>query len=268
MTHSILIVEGSHDASFFGHLVRARGYHFARTLSEVPAFWLPMIPRRYPAEPGDHLDRVIRFPEVYADPGGNTLGIISAGGQDRLVTSLRIPLEMLRADSFSGVGMVLDTDHGVPARDRFDALVTQLIALNSDAVAEGVSGFPLPLPVAPGTVAEGTPRMGIHLFPDNARPGSLETVLLECAAAEQPLLERSTGMLVRYVDQRMPSGVTSLVRLRSGSGRVKAQAGMIANLLQPGASLAVSIQRGGWLVGSAMATPCVVAAEQFLASIL
>jgi hypothetical protein len=43
---------------------------------------------------------------------------------------------------------------------------------------------------------------------------------------------------------------------------------MIANLLQPGASLAVSIREGGWLDDAACWTPSVDTADQFLASIL
>src|SRR5208283_2158909 len=100
MTHSLLVVEGAHDASFFGHLARARGYSQVRVLSGMPDFWLPMIPRRYPLEPGENLDRVIRFPDVHVGPDNNTLGIIVAGGKDRIPSSLRIPLERLGTDSF------------------------------------------------------------------------------------------------------------------------------------------------------------------------
>jgi hypothetical protein len=268
MTHSLLVVEGAHDASFFGVLARARGYSQVRALSGVPDFWLPMIPRRYPLEPGENLDRVIRFPEVYVGPDSNTLGVIVAGGQDRIPSSLRIPLERLGTDSFSGIGIVLDTDHDLTVQGRFNAFLAKLFELNRDAEAEGVSGFPLSLPAAPGIVGTGTPRIGIHLFPDNGRQGLLETVLLECAAAEHPLLERSTSVLVRYIDRKTPPGAKSLQRLRSASGRAKAQAGMIANIMQPGASLAVSIQTGGWLDGSAETTPGVLAADRFLASVL
>jgi len=81
-------------------------------------------------------------------------------------------------------------------------------------------------------------------------------------------LERSTGLLVRHIDRKTPPGVTALRRFGSASGHTKAQAGMIANLLQPGASLAVSIREGGWLDDAACWTPSVDTSDQFLASIL
>ena len=179
MTHALLIVEGAHDASFFGHLARMRGYRAVRTMSEMPEFWRPLIPTRYPVDDAGNLDRVIPFPEVHTDPGSNTLGVIVAGGDSRLVEGLRIPLERLGTGSFTGIGIALDTDLAYSARERFDSIVAKLVALNRDAVGEGVPGFPLPLPTSPGPVKRGSREIGIHQFPDNVRQGSLETVLLE-----------------------------------------------------------------------------------------
>lgn len=222
-----------------------------------------MIPRRYPIE-GERLDRVIHIPDIHVAPNGDTFGIVVAGGQDRLVGTLRIPLERLGANAFSGIGIVLDADNTATVGERFETFVEKLKVMNLDATSDGVPGFPLPLPTAPGIVTVGPPRMGVHIFPDNVRLGTLETILLECAASDHAILTRSAKLLVDYVDRKLPAGTSSLRRLRSASGRLKAHAGIVANVLQPGASLAVSIQTGGWLGPASIGNPCVVAADDFI----
>ena len=267
MTHSLLVVEGAHDASFFGLLLRAKGYQRSVILPDVPDFWKPLIPRRYPVDPEGRLDRVIRLPDVYCLSGDDTVGIQVAGGENRLVASLTTALERLGIENFAGVGIVLDTDHEKTARERFAAFVKQLEALNESAVAEGVSGFPLLLPAVAGRAAAGVPRVGVHLFPDNNRQGTLETILLECVRDEHPLLTRAAGTLVMYADRKSPSVSPPLRRMRRASGRAKAQAGILANLLHPGASLAVSLHDDNWGI-TGVNSAAVRAASDFLAEIM
>ena len=195
MAHAVLVVEGAHDASFFGQLIRARGYKRAGTLSDVPEFWMPLIPRRYPTDPAGRLDRVIQFPEIHVSNDGDTLGIIVAGGEERLIEGLRTPLEQLGPSSFAGIGMALDTDQLSSCAARFDMLVSRFSQLNADASAEGTPGFPLELPREPGVAVAGPPKLGVYLFPDNMRQGTLETVLLECLNTEQSQIARAANLL-------------------------------------------------------------------------
>ena len=173
MAHTVLVVEGAHDASFFGQLIRARGYKRAGTLSDVPEFWMPLIPRRYPTDPAGRLDRVIQFPEIHVSNDGDTLGIIVAGGEERLIEGLRTPLEQL-GPSFAGIGMALDTDQYDPHVRLGSTCSSQdLVNSNADASAEGTPGFPLELPREPGVAVAGPPKLGVYLFPDNMRQGTL-----------------------------------------------------------------------------------------------
>ena len=268
MASSLLVVEGAHDASFFGHLLAAKGYRQARYLHEVPEHWKPLIPVRYPVARDEYLDRVIRFPDIHVAQTGHDCGIIVAGGDTRAINGLRTALEQLGPERFRGIGIVIDVDHDHDVNRRFDQFVDQLAQLNKEAQADGTPGFPLPLPTAPGELTPGTPALGIYLFPDNQRQGALETVLLECAALEHAVLEAETARLVGELAQRAKAHPASLKALAGVSGRAKAQAGMIANVLQPGDSLAVAVQKGGWFGATALTMPGVALADGFLDSLL
>ena len=268
MTHSLLVVEGAHDASFFGHLLKAKGYQQAITLSALPDFWEPLIPRRYPTGPEGRLDRVIHFPDVYFLSNDDTVGIQVAGGETRLIESMRVSLERLGTDSFAGLGIVLDTDHEKKAHERFTDFTRKLEALNDSAATEGVPGFPLSLPTVPGLAAAGAPRVAVHLFPGGDRQGTLETILLECVHGEHPMLTRAAETLIMYVDRKSPSGSQPLKNMRKGSGRAKAHAGIVASLLHPGASLAVSLRDDDWGITGVNSVEAVRAASAFLAEIV
>lgn len=268
MASSLLVVEGAHDASFFGQLLAAKGYRQTRRLSDVPEHWRPLIPVRYPVDPDGRLDRVIRFPDIHVGAGGHDCGIVVAGGDSLLIDGLRTALEQLGTERFAGIGIVMDVDHDIDATTRFDRCVGQLAQLNQEAQADGTPGFPLPLPATPGLLTSEAPAIGIYLLPDNLRQGTLETLLLECAALEHPFLEAATAGLVGELAQQAEAHRRSLKALAGPSRRAKAQAGMIANVLQPGDSLAVAVQRGGWLGTGALTVPGVVLADRFLDRVL
>ncbi len=268
MSSSLLVVEGAHDASFFGHLLAQHEYHLVRRLSDLPDRWSDLIPRRYPVDDQQTLDHVIRIPEIYLHGGGNDVGIINAGGERSLVDALRVALDRLGADTFFAIGLVLDADHDVDVAHRFSDIRLQLEQLNAAAVTEGAAGYPIPLPVAPGVVIRGHPAVGVYVLPDNERQGTLETLLLECAAFDHPLAHRAASTMVKYLATRAGSHSATFGRLRSQAGGLKAQAGVIANILQPGTSLAVSLRRSKWLGSASMRCDAVVAADTFLKDLL
>lgn len=268
MPHTLLVVEGAHDAAFFGHLLHDRGYRSAQILGKVPAFWQPLIPRRYPVDPEGRLDRIMMYPNIHVGPEGSTVGVAVAGGEKKIVSTLRTPLEQLGIGNFHGIGVVVDADRELPTPERFQRVLQSLDGLNHDATAEGVPGFPIPWPKTPGAVIPGPPRSGIYLFPDNANQGLLETVLLDCAAMNVPRFRRGADLLVKHLDRHTPAENPDLRSLRSASGADKAVAGIIATVLKPGASLAASLRSDAWLRGEARNHPLVVAADSFLGDLL
>lgn len=261
MASTLIVVEGAHDASFFGYLIQGLGYQKARTLDQLPEWWRRLIPRTYPVTAKGTLDRVIRIPDVYTDSRGNDLGIVNAGGDTGVAGNLQETLKLLDVARFVAIGLAIDADHQITARQRFDDLITQLTAMNDEGQREHATGFPIPLPDQPGVIAPGPPRLGIFILPDNARAGTLETVLLEAAARDHPVIHRGARILVNYLATRplIPTGLTG------NPGRhAKAMAGTVANVLVPGASLAVALHTGGWFGDGATDVPAMKTAQAFL----
>lgn len=268
MTNSLLVVEGAHDASFFGHLLNRRGYTRVELLSGVPELWSKLIPTKFPVDKDGRLGNIISFPNIYKDSDDNIFGVAVAGNDEKLIPELRACLESLSLNKLTGIGLVVDADRKTTLASRFQSYVDRLKQLNADAIAKGQPDFPLPVPVQPGVVVAGPPKTGIHIFPDNANPGTLETILLDCVAMNAPLLRRCADTVVKYADRKTPADNKHLKKLRGGAGREKAAAGVIANLLAPGASLAASLRSDAWLSGGAMSNPAVKAADAFLEALL
>lgn len=265
MSSVILVVEGAHDASFFGHLLTSQlGYRQLRRLEEVPKLWQKLIPTSYPADKRGTLERVMRIPDFYADQRGNDVGILNAGSDSKLVPQLQTALDLLGVSRFSGIGLALDADHESTARDRFRNVITELSVMNEIGTRNEQDGYPIDLPDTSGAVTATAPRLGIFVFPDNHRQGTLETVLLETAERDHPIIQRGARALINYLSTRQDPYPT----LRPQGRRSKALSGIIGNILRPGTSLAVALQQGEWFGRNAIDVPAVRAAEDYLRNLI
>ncbi|MBB4859260.1 hypothetical protein HNO88_002589 [Novosphingobium chloroacetimidivorans] len=253
MKYHLAVVEGPHDASFFGVLLRELGFDKVETVAAVDPFWGGLIPRVFPT--GDRLEHVVRYPDMYTRSGADarSVAVSVAGGDSRLLSELRAALEILDVTSMSGVCIVADADDQ-NAPHRFAQLLAGLTALNTshgpggkEGGAAGVPGFPLVLPAAAGDIAAGIPKVGIYVLPDNAQPGTLDDILVACAASSLPSLCGPAKALVAAVDANGTAGDPVLKPLRKPSGPLKATAGIIGNLLHPGSATSASVERGPWL---------------------
>jgi hypothetical protein len=260
-----LVVEGSHDASFLGQLLKARGFEAINKLSGVPVEWRPLFPRQFPLD-GENLDRIMRFPEVFVR-GDISVGVITAGSDSQLIKTLRLVIDAIGGDQISGVAVFIDIDSH-DAKIRFQSVVRRMSAMNDAAAKEGQPGYPIVVPAAPGVMEPGSPAVGVYLFPDNATPGCLEDLLMECAHANHPEVASAGAALVADIDAKCPPGQSDLRALRSGMGRKKAIVGTIANLLRPGASVASSLSQTRWLADEALSVSSVKATDEFLGKML
>lgn len=253
MKYHLAVVEGPHDASFFGVLLRELGFDKVESVTDVDTFWDGLIPRVFPT--GKRLEHVVRYPDMYTRSGADprSVAVSVAGGDSRLLSELRVALEILDVTSMSGVCIVADADDQNAAH-RFAQLFAGLTALNGshgpggkEGGAAGVPGFPLALPAAAGDIAAGRPKVGIYILPDNAQPGTLDDILVACAASSMPSLCAPAKALVAAVDSNGTAGDPVLKPLRKPSGRLKATAGIIGNVLHPGSATSASVERGPWL---------------------
>lgn len=253
MKYHLAVVEGPHDASFFGVLLRELGFDKIEAVAAVDPFWGGLIPRMFPT--GNRLEHVVRYPDMYTRSGADprSVAVSVAGGDSRLLSELRAALEILDVTSMSGVCIVADADDQ-NAPHRFAQLLGGLTALNTshgpggkEGGAAGVPGFPLALPGAAGHIAAGIPKVGIYVLPDNAQPGTLDNILVACAESSLPSLHGPAIALVEAVNSNGTAGDPVLKPLRKPSGPLKATAGIIGNLLYPGSATSASVERGPWL---------------------
>jgi hypothetical protein len=269
MRYFLLVVEGAHDAAFFGLLLTQRHLRKVKFRSNVDPYWERLIPTQFPSNPKGKLDHVVRFPDIYTagpEDGDISVAIVVAESDSKLVSELRAALEILDITQLRASAVVSDADNmGVNAR--VQQLLAELNQVNAEAVRDSVRGFPLTLPAAPG-FANGAPRIGIHVLPDNNHAGTLETVLLDCAVTSYSSYRQPAIDFVEEIATSAPANLPELAPLRRGAGREKAAAGAIGNLLFPAASLAVAIERGNWLQPVLGTESGLIAARSFLDSLV
>jgi hypothetical protein len=243
MDYYLFVVEGTHDATFFGRLLQERGFQKLTKMGQVNLFWHRCIPKIFPVD-GDKLEHVLTYPHFYGRDD-SSVAIAISNGDSKLMSELRTSLDMVNVRQLRGIAVAIDADDKTAA-ERFKYLIRQLTKVNEKSVADNVAGMPLTLPSRPGEIAEGTPRVGVYVFPDNSSIGTLETLLLECAATSYKSLQGPAETFIADLDRSLPAASVELSLLRKGSGRQKAAAGIIGNLVMPGSHLSVAVDRGSW----------------------
>lgn len=263
MATHLIVVEGAHDAAFFVKLLQRRGFSLAQKLDQLNDFWASLVPTKYPNNPDNRLDRVMTFPEFLSRDDGHTVGVCVAGSDSRLVETMRAIIDAKSPLDFASLSVVIDTDREKSEQQRFSALRQSLENWNAVAVEEGQEGFPLKFPSEPQTIASGSPRFGIFLFPGNGQQGTLEGVLMNCVRNDKPDLIEAAEAYLDKVQSSYPEE-SSLAASRDGSGREKAICGAIANVLRPGSSLAVSLKMSSWVPKDESVVPEVQEAANFI----
>ena len=121
----------------------------------------------------------------------------------------------------------------------------------------------LPLPEIPGTVTT-APHVGAFVLPDNVNSGTLEDLLLECAAHEYATLLASATTHVEAATADVSLVADDKKDFNKPSGRNKALVGAIASILRLGKAMQVSIQDNRWLRGDCLTFPRIKAVQDFL----
>ena len=269
MPNHLLVVEGAHDAAFFGKLLARRGFNQIKKIAEVPEDWQALVPRRYPFTDVGSLDRMVTCPEFWANPErGDVCGLSVANGDCSLLARVRDGVDQIDGEAFASIGIVLDADYAVSPEERFAAFAETLIPWNEKAVSDLRPGFPLPVLERPSVIAGKTVRFGVHQLPGPAHHGTLETILLECADILHPVLRAEATRVLDLAHASYAIDSPDVRKARTLSGRNKAECGIIANVLMPGSSLAVSLRDCGWLPDDEALVPFVRDAAAFLDALL
>jgi len=186
---------------------------------------------------------------------------------DGMRRALSIALGLRAASSLAGIAVFVDTDK-YDAVARFAWMQGQITAMNKAALDEGQPGYPIAVPQAAGAMEAGAPPVGVFMFPDNLQCGALENILLECAKLNHPDIATAAIAVVTDLDKNCPAGHADIKALRAGMGKGKAMAGIVANLLRPGVSLASSLAQTKWLALPAFTHALVRGVDGFLGALL
>ncbi len=162
--------------------------------------------------------------------------------------------------SLDAVGVVLDADFEHARQKSPGQRVAEMAGV--------LAGLGLSAPRESEAVT-GTPRTGIFVLPGAGALGTLEDVLLECAALVYPTLGCRA---VRFIDG-LDRGASDFVKkdleeITKPSGRHKAVLAAMSAVLKPGKPIQASLEDHRWIEPRTLALPRVAAVLRFLQQLL
>lgn len=233
MKYIYLVVEGPHDISAIGRLLKSKNLQMIKNINHLDAFWLEkrMIPRDFPIE-GDLLKRV-PVPTFYQSET-LSIAIHSAGGDSKIVSTMNLTFANVDYDDFYSYALFIDAD-SKNALDRLESLDVKDLPLINEITLPGQ------------IIIRNNVKAGIFIFPNNEDKGTLETVLLSCAELVYPSLlgpakEYVTSTDITYQQDWGQSDFEKII------------VGCIANVLKPGKANQVSIQDNKWISQETLAS--------------
>ncbi|KEO83249.1 DUF3226 domain-containing protein [Tumebacillus flagellatus] len=259
MRYHYLVVEGPHDAAAVGKILELLGARQIKKLMtltklDVERYLEHLTKLDFPYN--DDMTERIPVPLFFRYGDLEDLDLIAVhavGGESALVKTMAATLSNLddNGDRFTSLSIMGDADGRTPseAMAYYQEKLQELPSPSS--VMAHFANFP-----SPGLVIERRQRIGVYVLPDNEKTGTLETVLLECAAATSQEIQAEAE---KYVD-RFSSW--------SDSKRDKAIVGCMNNLLRPGTSNTVSIAKDDWFCPDTMSLSSAAKLQYFLKQLL
>ncbi|NVJ07761.1 hypothetical protein HUW63_21265 [Myxococcus sp. AM001] len=255
--HVYLLTEGVHDVAFMGKLLKlSLGFEHVSKEAGLDPVWKRILPTKWPHD--GSLRASVPAPVFYRDPGSETsVAIVNSQGISELAKKLETHRKALALDgvTLDAVGVVLDADAQEAPQQRFTRM--------ADAIA--TNGFPRPSVME---VVTGQPRTGVFVLPGGGHPGTLEDLLLECAAVAYPKLRTHSEQFVDGLDRTAPEFMSGELKdLSAPAGRHKAVVAAMSAILKPGRPVQATIEDNRWVAKSTVALPQVAALVGFLADL-
>lgn len=261
MANTFLAVEGPQDSEFIARLLKRIGFEKIRLLNDLDqSFCRRLLNTDYPIG-GDLYARMLT--PMYMRRGEDWVAIRSAGGANpQLLTAIATALQSLRPvpTAINSIGVIRDADD----RSADDCFSTFLADFKP--VLE-IEGFDVQLPNSPGEIANGSPRFGTYIFPDNDGKGALETLLQDCGNSVYPDLMRGAETFVNSVEVAGLSSKDAKL-FKKPFGPQKATVACVADILKPGMSIQTSIDQNGWIGEQTITLPRIASLTAFLADLV
>lgn len=223
--YSILGVEGPHDQALVGKLLELYGLEkFKGERDSLASFWEKFIPT-YPIR--GKLYVRLDMPSIFSS-STHSVAIYQGEGSN-LCKNLKAKIgehDPWMKDIYA-FGLILDADDETP-QQKATGYAQELQQLYPNLSSE------------PGKIVAGEPRTDIYVLLDNKNQGTLDCMLVDCAAVIYP--DHLAGA-VQFLDG-LKADHKSHWRPFS---REKAAVATIVSVLKPGAANAASISQNDWV---------------------
>jgi hypothetical protein len=227
LKYCLLGVEGPHDQAFISKLLKQQGLsEFNGERDLVDPFWQKFIPT-YPNPKNGKLYIRLDMPSIFSSPTHSVA--IYQGEGSNLCNKLkgRIKEHDPYMRDIHTFGLVLDADT-TPPKQKATTYANELREFYPSLVGE------------PGKIVAGKPRTGIYVLPNNKRPGTLDSILVDCASVMYP--DHKVGA-IQFLDGL---NIAHKSKWRPFDGE-KAMVATIVSVLKPGAANAPSIRQDDWI---------------------
>lgn len=253
-----LITEGVHDVAFLGKILDVK-LQLKRVLKEdaLDPRWTRLLPKAWPHK--GSLRPAVPAPSFFQSAlPGTSVAIVNAEGIDAISTRLRAHSEALALDGIApdAVGAVLDADSSALPATRFERM------------ARAFESMGLPRPETMEAVS-GAPRVGVFILPGGGAPGTLEDILLECAAVTYPTLSDRAAGFIDGFDRTTPELTDKEIsELKKPAGRNKAVVAAMSSILKPCKPIQATLEDHRWIEPRTLALPRVEALVRFLTALV
>ncbi|ATB48173.1 DUF3226 domain-containing protein [Corallococcus macrosporus] len=252
-----LLTEGVHDVAFLARLLKlSLGLEHVSREAGLDPVWKRILPTKWPHD--GSLRPAVPAPIFYRAPSsGTTVAVVNSQGISELARKLETHRKALALDgvNLDAVGVVLDADSQETPQQRFTRMADSIAA----------NGYPRPAVM--GGVA-GQPRTGVFVLPGGGLPGTLEDLLLECAAVAYPKLRTHSEQFVDGLDRAAPEFMSGELKdLSAPAGRHKAVVAAMSAILKPGRPVQATIEDNRWIASSTVVLPRIAALVEFLSAL-
>ena len=255
----LLVVEGNHDQAFVERVFRKLlGFSaWDQKTEPLESLWQELVPSYNPRKTKKYYTR-LNMPTIlntddlsiaiYVGEGSNLLENL-IGEDNSVLQNISDALSNLNPDSFSGFGIILDADKKTP---------DEIAKTYCDKLKEYFPNFP----DQAGTVAAGSPNLGIYILPNNSDQGVLDTLLCECGEVVYPIyMQRAKDYINQFSSQE--------TKHWKPFDREKATIAVVASVLKPSKTNTVTIKDNKWIsITTAQQIPAIQSFVDFLRDLI
>ncbi len=251
MKYSILATEGEHDQAAICKMLRLFNLRSVEDAKQLDVFWLSSLPKEQKASSSKlHRSEDVHVPYFFASETHSVA--VYQGRGSSLPSNLSALIRGYRpySQDIDALGIIVDADNNKSMRS--------VIKPYTDSLQDI---FPFMSPKA-GVIAGSSPRIGVHVLPDNQAQGTLDSVLVDCAKIVYPDHQNGADEFLNNLGTQHKSHWKPF-------DHKKALVAAVVSVLEPGAKNTLSIRKDDWICEQTLASvPQVALLHKFISDLL